>query len=244
MYKEMRRVIRRARRMRLIRGPLSYNKNGLATTHNADFLRDPKFAEAYEEAARLTGWRHPAPWRVFFNIWAASHAIRSEGDLIECGVWHGFTALVVALYVGIDSTRSKFILIDSFEGVRTADLTPDERRQGMAKKNDIYLHNLEDVQRNFARFQNVEIMKGFVPEVLEEFEGENVGYVHIDMNYAAPELAAADFFWDRLIPGGVVVLDDYGFRKHKVQKEEFDKWAKKRGISICPLPTGQGFFLR
>ena len=35
------------------------------------------------------------------------------------------------------------------------------------------------------------------------------------MNCAAPELAAAEFFWDRLTTGAVVVLDDYGWDRHR-----------------------------
>jgi len=230
--------------MRLIRGPLSYNQNGLATTHNADFLRDPKFAEAYEEAARLTGWRHPAPWRVYINVWAASQAIRLRGNLVECGVWNGFTALVLTLYLDLASSDSKFFLVDSFEGVNIADLTEEERQRGLAGKNETYVNYIEGVKKNFAPFPNVKIVKGFVPEVLETVASGEVSYLHIDMNYAAPEIAAAEFFWSRLLPGAVVVLDDYGFAKHKTQKMEFDKWAQKKGITICLLPTGQGFFLR
>ena len=31
----------------LVQGPLAYNQDGLATQHNADFMRDPRFLEAY-----------------------------------------------------------------------------------------------------------------------------------------------------------------------------------------------------
>ena len=244
MYKQIRKWFNRTRRLRLVRGPFSYNENGLSTIHNADFAHDKKFLKAYRQAEILVGWRHPAPWRVYFNVWAASHAVRLKGDFVECGVWNGFTALVVSLYLDLNSISSRYILVDSFEGVRIEDLTKEERAEGLAGKNETYLEYLLGVEKNFSRFRNVQIVKGFVPDILPELGQTRVGYLHIDMNYAVPEIAAAEFFWDQLLPGAVVVLDDYGFRKHRVQKTEFDKWAANKGVSIFPLPTGQGFFLK
>lgn len=44
--------------------------------------------------------------------------------------------------------------------------------------------------------------------------------------------------------GAVVVLDDYGFRAHIVQKLALDGFAKSRGVAILPLPTGQGLIIK
>ena len=55
---------------------------------------------------------------------------------------------------------------------------------------------------------------------------EQVSYLSIDMNCSAPEIAAAEFFWEKLTPGAVVLLDDYGFNDtHIVQKRAFDEFC-------------------
>jgi hypothetical protein len=42
----------------------------------------------------------------------------------------------------------------------------------------------------------------------------------------------------------VVVLDDYGFEGHEVQKREQDKFAASKNIQILSLPTGQGLIIK
>jgi hypothetical protein len=64
------------------------------------------------------------------------------------------------------------------------------------------------------------------------------------MNSVEPEIAAATFFWDKVVKGGVVILDDYGFPLHINQKIAFDRFVLERGQSILCLPTGQGIIIK
>jgi len=57
-------------------------------------------------------------------------------------------------------------------------------------------------------------------------------------------LAAANFFWDKIVRGGVVILDDYGFPMHIIQKRAFDEFALEKGQTILCLPTGQGVIIK
>ena len=59
-----------------------------------------------------------------------------------------------------------------------------------------------------------------------------------------PEIAAAHFFWDKIVPGGVVILDDYGFKGHEEQKAAFNEFAKQKNVPILQLPTGQGIIFK
>jgi hypothetical protein len=53
-----------------------------------------------------------------------------------------------------------------------------------------------------------------------------------------------EFFWDRLTPGAVVLLDDYSYFGHDCQREAIDSAAMARGAKILSLPTGQGLIIR
>ncbi len=53
-------------------------------------------------------------------------------------------------------------------------------------------------------------MRGKVPESLATVEIERVAYLSLDMNIAYPEIEALKHFWPKLVPGAIVVLDDYG----------------------------------
>jgi hypothetical protein len=89
-----------------------------------------------------------------------------------------------------------------------------------------------------------QIIKGTVPETLPECTAEKICYLSIDMNCAGPEIAAANYFWDKLVAGAVIVLDDYGFMGHEEQQKAFDAFAKEKKVQILQLPTGQGIIFK
>ncbi len=72
----------------------------------------------------------------------------------------------------------------------------------------------------------------------------SVCYLSLDMNVVAPERAAIEFFWDKLVPGAPVILDDYGWLGYRPQKRALDEFAASRGVMILTLPTGQGLLLK
>lgn len=240
-------AIRYAINLRIVSGPIVYGHNRLYTSHNADFLKSQAFIEAYEGAAAQTGFRHPAPWRVHVNCWAIRRAVQEcEGDLVECGTWLGTTALAGMIYSGfLENNRDKrFFLVDSWEGVDESNLLPGESIRYVKAKNDVYNNLFPGIARTFKDKQGVVLVRGFVPEVLPEVDSKLVSYLHIDMNAAYPEIEALKYFWPRLAQGAVVVLDDYGFWGHEVQKNTIDALCKEWGAEVLSLPTGQGLIIK
>jgi hypothetical protein len=71
-----------------------------------------------------------------------------------------------------------------------------------------------------------------------------VAYVMIDMNAVVPEIAAAEYFWPKMVSGAIMCLDDYNWVHHIHQKIAFDKFAEERGVKILNLPTGQGILMK
>ena len=123
-------------------------------------------------------------------------------------------------------------------------VTDAERKRGLgvgrwAKYEDCY----DAVCKTFEGLP-VEIVRGVIPETLPRVKTARVCYLSIDMNCAAPEIAAAEFFWDKLVPGAVIVLDDYGWERHNEQKAAFDRFAAQRGVMVLALPTGQGLIFK
>jgi O-methyltransferase len=69
-------------------------------------------------------------------------------------------------------------------------------------------------------------------------------YLSIDLNCVEPSIAAADHFWPLMTAGAAMILDDYGFAGFLDQKTAFDAWARRTGVEILTLPTGQGLVLK
>ena len=69
-------------------------------------------------------------------------------------------------------------------------------------------------------------------------------FLHIDMNCAPPEIAALKELWPRISTGGIVILDDYAYHGHDLQKAAMDALAQELGTQIASLPTGQGLIIK
>jgi O-methyltransferase len=144
-------------------------------------------------------------------------------------------------FVDFPSRGKTFYLFDTFEGLVERYISEDEKRQGVVPGG--YTECYEAVQKNFVGLP-VQIIRGAVPETLNQVSIGKVAYLSIDMNCTAPEIAAAEFFWDKLVPGGFVLLDDYGWEGHIEQKKAFDEFARQRGTRVLCLPTGQGVLFK
>lgn len=218
----------------------TFREDGLATVHNCDFVHEPRFMEAYTAAQALQGPTH-LRWRARVLQWAAGHALTAEGDFVECGVNRGFLSMAVATYVDFGRrTGRRFFLVDTYAGLVASQVTAADRAAYWNEYGDTY----EAVVASFRRFANVEVVRGVVPDCLPALPVERVAYLSIDMNCVAPEIAALEFFWPRMSAGGVVILDDYGFAGHEAQKHAADAFARRHGVDILPLPTGQGLLLK
>jgi O-methyltransferase len=64
-----------------------------------------------------------------------------------------------------------------------------------------YSECFEDVKKPFAQYSNVQIIRGTVRMTLPHVESNPIAYLSIDMNCAEPEIAAAEFFWDKISAG-------------------------------------------
>ncbi|MFX0200396.1 MAG: hypothetical protein ACFFCW_30120 [Candidatus Hodarchaeota archaeon] len=76
----------------------------------------------------------------------------------------------------------------------------EERKYGVDKKS--YGEYYERVKEIFKRFENVVLMSGKVPHTLPLVRTEKVAYLSFDLNVIAPEIAEAEFFWDKMVRGG------------------------------------------
>ena len=69
--------------------------------------------------------------------------------------------------------------------------------------------------------------------------------VHAVQLFALSGIMLLDHLFDRVVPGGVVILDDYEWANmYRTQKLAEDPWFDARRYRVTPLPTGQGFVIK
>ena len=174
-------------------------------------------------------------WRRYVLACAAYHCVHLDGDFVECGCYTGVGVKTVVDYLGGVAFPKDFWIYDLFE------------------HDDSMLHHslpehgpeLETkVRKKFETYKQVKICKGFIPTVFAGQSPEAIAYLHIDLNQAPAEIAALEALFDRVVPGGIVVLDDYEWSAYRAQKIAEDEWFDARQYRVIPLPTGQGIVIK
>jgi len=221
----------------------TFREEGLWTTKNVDFLEDPKFQRAYE-LGKATGswWKRRLRYRAYVACWAASQGAAMDGDFVECGTNLGGIARMIIDYVDLPNLGKRFWLLDTYEGLVDELLTDEEKAVG--KPQGVYAPCYETVVKTFQDFPCVRLVKGVVPDTLPEVTADKVAFLSLDMNCVTPEVQAAEYFWDRLTPGAVILLDDYGWVGFEEQKKGFDEFTRKRNCQVLTMPTGQGLIIK
>ena len=246
---------------RLVAGllPMDHNRifwgdRLLSLGKSMGFLDESPFAAAY---ARIRGSHqydqydspHTIAWRLNTLVWAARNGLMLEGDFVECGVFKGDFAWVLVQCTDFESSFKTFYLYDTFAGFAPAHSSPEDFpdtpgfldfADRIYKDPAIY----REVVGKFRDSANVRIVRGVLPDVLADAAPEKIAFLHIDINSPAAEIGTLAVLFDRVVPGGIIVFDDYGWHLFRKQKKAEDAFMAARGYRILELPTGQGLVVR
>jgi hypothetical protein len=206
------------------------------------FLDDKKFMDAYNKNVQNRQERSLL-WRLHTLAWAAQHCSRIPGSFVECGVYRGFCSAVLTDYLDFSTTQAhrSYYLYDTFEGIPEDDLAGSPVGKGSYKEPDLY----QQVCDRFRHHANVRAVQGRVPDVFHaQVVPDQIAFLHIDMNSAKAEIGALEVLFDRVVPGGMIILDDYGWQAYSAQKDQENIFMAARDYSILELPTGQGLVVK
>jgi hypothetical protein len=227
----------------------------LTLDKSASFLTEPRFAAAF---AAIRGSHqydqysapHTIAWRLHTLVWAATQgASLPSGDFVECGVFKGDMAWVVATLLSDKLTGRTFYLYDSFAGFAPALASADDYPDNpgfIDFANRFYGQPglYESVVARFATIPNIRVTRGYLPEALALACPERIAYLHIDLNSPSAEIGCLERLFDRVVPGAPIVFDDYGWHSFRPQKQAEDAFFAARGYSVLELPTGQGLVIK
>jgi len=218
------------------------------------FLDEPRFAECY---AQIRGSHrydqyaspHTIAWRLHTLVWAARTGLALDGDFVECGVFKGDFAWVVAQMTDFDRQPRTFYLYDTFAGFAPAYSSVDDFPDSpsfFAFAHNVYADPAiyEEVRSKFTNYPNVRIVRGILPDTLATVAPARIAFLHVDLNSPAAEIGTLGVLFDRIVPNGVIVFDDYGWHQFRKQKQVEDAFMAERGYQILELPTGQGMVVK
>lgn len=212
-----------------------FSDNLLTWCRNNSMLDDPKFIESWSENSKDSVPDQGIIWRRYILACAACHCVQFEGDFVECGCYRGTAVKTIVDYLGGKEFPRTFWAYDLFVHEKT-----DIHHSMPSHGEDLY----EKVKARFDGYPQVNVVKGRVPEIFESRCPEKISYLHIDMNEAPAEMAAITALFDLVVPGGMVILDDYEWSYYRRQKISQDPWFEERDYRVMPLPTGQGLVFK
>lgn len=211
--------------------------DGISTRHHVGFLHDENFVKAFNGAFEgvprsIADPLHGIAWRAHICTWAATQGVALKGDFVECGVWYGFLSRTMCNYVDFANYSGTFYLVDTW-GKMPGSHPADHYQE------DIF----SVVQERFSDTKNVCLVRGAVPEVLTQVKSDRIAYLGIDMNGAIPERAALEYFYDKIVPGGIIYFDDYGW-EYPDLRETVDEFFADKPESLLHFPSGNSIVVK
>jgi hypothetical protein len=171
---------------------------------------------------------------------------------VQCGVFNGTDAAAIVSYTDFASHPKKTLyLLDTFVGAPEAQWNHVKLENSKNSAEKLYREvgdRYSSVVDRFTNYPNVRIIQGNVPDTLDQIDSRSVAALFLDMDWAAPETAAMEFFWERIVRGGMIFSNGYGRPRDSASADEqklaMDAFAEKVGLPVLSLPTGAGLILK
>jgi O-methyltransferase len=204
-----------------------------------DSLRsDPNNWEHQRPQAR----RPPDSKYVLYSI--AQYLRSLDGDTAECGVFRGDSSYLICHAAG-ETKDTIHHVFDSFAGLsHPAECDRPALPDVYQWSSGDLSASLETVSNNLSAFPFVRYYRGWIPDRFAEVADRRFRLVHIDVDLYQPTKDALEFFYPLLVPGGMIVCDDYGSLLCPGAKKAVDELIEARGLaSAIHLSTGQAVLI-
>jgi len=133
-------------------------------------------------------------------------------------------------------------LFDSFQGLPKANPEKDKSFWRESMFNDT---SSEAVTRVLSEFRHVvDIRKGWIPDTFVGLDNNRYAFVHADVDLYQSNLDCCEYFYPRLVAGGVMLFDEYAFAAARGEKDAVDEFFSDKPESPITLPTGQAIVFK
>ena len=166
------------------------------------------------------------------NLWSIIQSLKYisknniDGDIVECGVFNGGSLALIAKYSKKLSLKSKIIGFDTFEeGFSNATLSENDvtikgQKYDFSSKRLIknFYPTVNTVKKNIQDFlhempSNLFLIKGDILDTLKENKNipKQISFLRLDTDLYATTKFQLEVLYPKLVKGGVLHIDDYGF---------------------------------
>ncbi|MFE4217640.1 TylF/MycF/NovP-related O-methyltransferase [Streptomyces sp. NPDC056844] len=221
--------------------------------------KPPQFPADYDDEAKdiiraVKPYTMTSPERLNAFVLATRHIVRHgiPGDIVECGVWRGGSMQACAkTLLSLGETDRDLYLFDTYEGM-TPPTAEDLRRDGrpaqelldaQGKDRPIWaVASLEDVRAGFEQVpypeERVHYVRGKVEDTVPEQAPEQISILRLDTDWYASTKHELTHLYSRLVSGGVLLIDDYGYWQGS--RQAVDEFLEETGEQLLLLRMDEG----
>lgn len=157
-----------------------------------------------------------------------------DGAVAELGVFKGNAAKV---FNTLFPERTLYLL-DTYEGFSKKDLTDNE--PAVSAEGD-FNSGIETVKLFVGNDSNIKYIKGYFPETSIHIpENERFCFVNIDVDLYEPIKSGLEFFYPRMIKGGMIAIHDYANSCWPGVKKAVDEFLIDKTEKLIVIPDKSG----
>jgi O-methyltransferase len=200
-----------------------------AFTQGWDTVSPSEFASLYRQVRRDTMCSNARLRGLYRAVrYVVSHDI--PGDIVECGSARGGSAALMALALRRLRSQRTVWLFDTFGGLPApSSQDPDFELADLFTGSCVGA--VDEVRELFQRLEiadNARFVKGLFQETLPAAPVPHIAVLHIDGDWYESVKICLNCLYDRVVAGGVIQLDDYGYWKGA--RKAVDEFIDQRGI--------------
>jgi hypothetical protein len=218
-----------------IRGWLARSGYAIVDVSRLDF--EPDFVGIYQ---RCSPYTMTTIERMYALYQGTRYVVENQvpGDIVECGVWRGGSAMLAAMTLERLGDRERRLhLFDTYEGMtRPTEQDGEEAITEWARFQEEDVNrwcyaSLEEVEDNMlatgiAR-ERLELVAGRVEDTLPAAAPERIALLRLDTDWYKSTYHELVHLFPRLSPQGVLILDDYG--RWQGARQAVDRYFQEAG---------------
>ena len=189
--------------------------------------------------------------RFFSLVQLFRKTLALEGMVAECGCFRGLSSyLLCSTLQQADAAFDGrgYRIFDSFAGLSAPsqeDAIEGEgaqvgRLRHMTRAGN-FAASLDKVKAALSAFPRIDYFPGWIPAAFPKEDGVRYRFVHVDVDVYQPTRDSIEYFYPRLVPGGVIVCDDYNWPGARQAIEEV---CARVGVEFAMTPYTQAYIVR
>jgi len=179
-----------------------------------------------------------------FTLWQGVQNIPAGArSVVEVGVYEGGSAKFIAEAMRWRGLDLPMAACDTFAGHAVVDDTIDGRHEVGRQFTKV---SVDEVRGYLSGYTNLRIVAGDILDTSPSLaDMHDLGLVHVDVDVYPPTRHCLEVFAPRVVVGGSIVVDDYGFKTCPGAKKAVDEFtAAHPEFARWHLMTGQALLVR